>query len=227
MATKAHRIFPHGLPEELAPGLWRVKGSLAFPLPRNMLIYRLSDASLLLYSVVALNDEGMAALEKLGRPSVMVVPHKLHVMDAAFYKARYPELQIIGPTEAAERKPELQLASPSAHTHAGVTFHSIPGGKCGELVMELLLPTGKALIFTDLVGQHEGKSSLVLKILGAPGGSGVARVVKWRQIADKAQVRTFLHKMADLPSLQLVIGCHGGPVKADCAAWLTNAAAGL
>ena len=229
MATKAHRIFPHQLPEELAPGVWRVKGSLSIPLPRNMIIYRLADGSLLLYSVVALNEEGFAALEKLGRPTVMVVPHQFHVMDAAFYKERYPELQIIGPPEAGRRKPELQMASPTApHQLDGVIFHTIPGHKCGEVVMELALAGGgKALVFTDLVGEHEGKANLFLKILGAPGGSGVARIVKWRQITDKSQVRAFLQKMAALPSLQLVIGCHGGPVKANCATWLTAAATAL
>lgn len=38
-----HRIFPHGPPVELAPGLWQVEGSLPFPLKRNMTVYRRPD----------------------------------------------------------------------------------------------------------------------------------------------------------------------------------------
>ncbi len=43
-----HRIFPHGELEPIVPGLWRVVGSLAFPLKRNMFVYRLPDGGLLL-----------------------------------------------------------------------------------------------------------------------------------------------------------------------------------
>jgi len=225
---KPHRIFPHLHPEELAPGVWRVVGSLAMPLKRNMIVYRLSDGTLLLYSVVAMDDEGLAALEKLGRPSVMVVPHTFHGMDAAFYKARYPDIQVVGPTEVEGRHPQLRFASPSSHRLDGVTFHSVPGTKCGEVAMELALSTGgKALVFTDLVGEKEGKGNLVMKILGPPGGSGVARIVKWRQITDKQKVRGFLEQMAKIPSLELIIGCHGGPVQADCNRWMESAAAGV
>ena len=36
-----HQIFRHGGLEELADGVWRVKGGLPFPLHRNMVILRL------------------------------------------------------------------------------------------------------------------------------------------------------------------------------------------
>ena len=105
-----HRIFPHSSLEQVAPGLWRVVGTLPFPLKRNMFVYRLGDGTLLLYSVVALDEAGLAALDALGRPSVMVVPHPFHIMDVPFYKARYPDLHVVGQPDAQAR-----LDDPSKH----------------------------------------------------------------------------------------------------------------
>src|SRR6185436_2856825 len=95
MADPTHRRFPHDDLEQLAANLWTVRGSLPFPLKRQMIIYRLADGTLLLHSVIAMNDEGMAKLDALGRPSVMIVPHIGHRMDAPFYKARYPQVRVL------------------------------------------------------------------------------------------------------------------------------------
>ena len=86
------KIYPYHPLQSLAGNLWQVAGTLANGLPRNMTIYRLPDGRLLLYSVVAMHAADMEALEKLGRPALMVMPHDRHQMDAPFYKRRYPDL---------------------------------------------------------------------------------------------------------------------------------------
>jgi hypothetical protein len=231
MSARPHRIFTHGSPEPLAPGLWRVVGSLPFPLKRNMFIHRLADGGLLLYSVVALSEAGMTALEALGRPRIMVVPHPFHVMDAPFYAARYPDLQIVGLPDAASRTRDLRLdASPEAAlVPQGIRAVPAAGMKYGELCLDLPLAegAGRAFLCTDLFGRNEGPTALMMKLLGPPGGAGVARIVRWRQIADKAAVRGFLRAQADIPGLALTAGCHGGVVRDDPAGFLRRAADGL
>src|SRR4051794_7702875 len=98
-----HTIFPHGKPEPFAPSLWEVRGTLSFPLVRKMVIHRLADGTLLLHSVVAMDEEGMRALEALGQPSVMVVPHAMHTLDAPFYAERFPEMKVVAPKDIAEK----------------------------------------------------------------------------------------------------------------------------
>lgn len=228
MAKSPHRIFPHEPPTAVAPGLWRVVGSLPFPLKRNMFVWRQPDGGLLLYSVVAMNDAGLAALEALGRPSTMVVPHPFHVMDAPFYKARYPDLKVVGLPDAGARVEGVSFdATPEqALAPMGIRTHVVPGLKCGELALDLPLGAnaGRGLIFTDAVGQSEPPVALMMRLLGPPGGAGVARIVRWRQVADKAALRGFLRAQAETPDLRLVAGCHGGVVTQDAAAWLRHAA---
>jgi hypothetical protein len=51
-------VFPHGAIEELSPNLWHVTGTLpsSTMVPREMVIYRLADATLLIHSAIALNE---------------------------------------------------------------------------------------------------------------------------------------------------------------------------
>ena len=68
------KIFPHGELHRVSNNTWQVEGSQGMPLKRNMTVHRLADGRLVLYSVVALDEPGMRALEALGTPWLMIVP---------------------------------------------------------------------------------------------------------------------------------------------------------
>jgi hypothetical protein len=220
MAATAHRIFPHGAPKALADGVWQVKGSLPMPLPRNMTILRLADGGLLLYSAIAMDDAGLAALEALGRPAVMVVPHTDHLMDAPFYAARYPGLRVVAAEDARAllgTRVTVHATPEAALPALGVRSHRVAGLKRDEIVLEVdLAGGGKALVFTDLIGnvpRAPGVRGAILGLLGTPGGGpGVARIVRFRQIADRAAVRAWLEKMAALPDVRMLLVAHGQPI---------------
>jgi hypothetical protein len=225
---RAHKIFPHGLPEPIGPDLWRVVGSLPYPLKRHMFIHRLRDGGLLLYSVVAMNEAGMAALEALGKPSVMVVPAIFHTLDVRFYKQRYPQLRVFGTVEVQAKLADVKFdGGPDALRALGVPLHLTEGMKASEIVLELPCDGGSALVFSDLVGQPEGRRGLMMRLLGPPASGGVARIFKLRQMADKEGVRRFLQRMAELPAIKLIAACHSALVRRDCSAWLRHAADGV
>jgi hypothetical protein len=220
-----HKIHPHGELSEIAENLWQLRGSLPFPLPRNMTVHRLPGGELLLHSVVALNDDGLKKLEALGKPAWMLVPHPMHTMDAPFYKQRYPDIRVIAPDDA---KPKLRTVgvdfSPEAGlAEIGLRHHVVPGMKYTEVVLEVPVDGGRALLFTDLIGQGKAKN-LLLRLLGPPGGSGVARIVRFRQLSDKRAVRSFLEKTAETPDIRVVTTAHTPPITSECAAFLRNAA---
>lgn len=227
-----HKIFPHGQPEQITPVLWEVSGSLPFPLERKMVIHRLADGTLLLHNVVAMNDEGMKALEALGRPSVMVVPHTMHTMDAPFYAERYPGMKVVttkGITDKLAGKVKVDASPHEALPSLGIHPHQIPGMKYDEVVLDV--PTGdpeggRALLFTDIVGCGKPKG-LLMRMLGPPNGRGVPRIAKLRQISDKARVAAFLREMAETPRLCVTLGAHSDPVTTDAPGFLRAAADGM
>lgn len=225
-----HKIFPHGDFFEVAPGLWQLRGSLPYPLPRYMTVWRLPDSSLLIYSAVALDEAGMQKLEALGKPTVMVVPHSLHLMDAVFYKLRYPHLKVIAP-EAAKKR--LDPACPVDESPAeglkrlGLRGEVVPGSKCDEVMLDLDLANGeRVLVFTDLLAYGAPKN-LMMRIMGPPGGKGIARIVRLRQIGDKAGTRAFLERMAKEPKITKILLAHAKPWEGPSAELLLAAAAQL
>jgi len=230
VSNQAKKLYPHDPIEELVPGLWRVTGSMALPMPRSMFVYRLHDGTLLLDSVVAMEDESMRALEALGRPRVMVVPHPKHTMDLCFYKRRYPNILVLGERDAQARVPEVIFDNTLERglPRFGVAAHPIRGMKLHEVVLDLSLEGGgRALLFADLVNKNVGPKSLLTRLAGAPGDGGVARLLKLTQISDVDDARESLLELARLPRIALIAGCHGGVVTERCQEWLTRAGAQL
>jgi hypothetical protein len=227
-------IYPYRPLKALAANLWQVEGTLSNGLPRNMTVYRLPDGRLLLYSVVAMQAADLEALEKLGRPAIMVMPHDRHQMDAPFYKQRYPDLRILAPDPRHPRQVpvdgdlgELEALGIKAYVLPGTTYH--------EAVLELPVEGGTpggtpgvALCTTELLGNISGLPGVMgvlLRLLGPSGGGfGVARVVRWREVSDRPRVRAWLSSLAERPELRLVLVGHGSPVTDDPRAALRRAA---
>jgi hypothetical protein len=230
--ARPHRLFPHGRLEALAPNLWQVRGSMAFPIRRNMTVYRLADGTLLLYSVVAMDEEGMKALEALGRPSVMVVPHGGHLMDAGFYMQRYPDLKVACPPEgkkrALERCGRVDGTPEDLLAPLGIKVHPVHGVRRGEFAIEVDIPGGKALVTNDVLGGRDPDEHLTLmaRLTGPPAGHrlGVARMVRWVMVRNKVDLRGWCHLMAENPAIKLITTSHAPAVTSDCSEALREAA---
>ncbi|MGI2906892.1 hypothetical protein [Tolypothrix sp. VBCCA 56010] len=91
-------VLPHSNIESLAPNLWHVTGTMPNPMlpPREMAIFKLADGDLLIHSAIALDSETMTTLESLGTPKVMVVPNRIHRLDAACLRTTITNGQSVG-----------------------------------------------------------------------------------------------------------------------------------
>jgi hypothetical protein len=234
MADKPHKRFPHDDIEQLAPNFWTVRGSLPFPLKRHMAICRLGDGTLLLHSAIAMSDDGMAKLDALGRPSVLIVPHTGHRMDAPFYKARYPQVRVLAPAAARAKVEEVikvDATCEEALPALGVRVHPVPAFKNHELAYELDLEGGgKALIMSDAVANRDhpkgfGGWFFANVTGGIKGRLGVARIMRVMMMTSKAEARAGLEKLAEISDLTLLSVAHGRPVRDDVSAALREAAA--
>jgi hypothetical protein len=95
MSVRRHPpALPHGELAELFPDVFFVTGSMSMPGPlpvrfsRNMSIIR-EGGRLVLVNSVRLDDDGLRALDALGRVTDVVRLAGFHGKDDAFYKERY------------------------------------------------------------------------------------------------------------------------------------------
>ena len=216
-------IYEHGPVEALVEGLWWVKARHSLPIHRNMVVARLPSGGLLLHSVVAMDDEGMAALEALGDPEIMIVPHAKHGMDAPFYARRYPGLRIACPDQSRaelERRYEIEVegSTETVLDGTGVTAHPVDGARFHEYVLEVPLSEGVALVFNDAVAnrgrESGGVGGFLMGLTGVPGGGfGVSRTMRLFT-TDKPALRGFLERMSER-DVRLITMSHGDPVRDD------------
>ena len=232
-------LFPHGPLIEFAPGNWTVRGTIGMPLHRNMGVHRLRDGGLLLYSVVRLDEAGLAALAELGPPRVMVVPHAKHSMDATFYKERFPELVVAAPDDSkaeieGRRKVKVDGSPSALLPEHGIRSHRIPGIRYEEPAMEVPVGGGRwGMYVCDSLSQGpgrdmEGLGGWVFSLFGTSRGSfGVSRLFRWMMMKERAPLKRWLEEQASRDDLAFVWVAHGDPLVADVSGTLRRAAAAL
>jgi hypothetical protein len=234
-------VLPHSPIQELAPNLWHMTGILpaAGHPPREMVLYKLPDSTLLIHSTIVLNEAGMAQLESLGTPKIMIVPNRIHRLDARVYKQRYPELLVVAPAAAKPYVEEVVSVDALAEEllpNYGIICHQPAGIRPQELAYELQLPTGKALIFTDILfnltesylDRYVPKSKLLIRWVGASSYFGITALGKRFFMSDRNAYRQWLEALADnIPSLRVISVAHGEPIVTNCTQRLREAAARL
>ena len=90
-----HSVMPHGPIEEVLPDIFFVTGTMEneffgsmWKFSRNMTIVR-EDGELTIFNSVRLNEDGLAALDKLGKVVNVVRLGDMHGVDDRFYVDRY------------------------------------------------------------------------------------------------------------------------------------------
>jgi len=216
-------VFPHSEIRSLALDLWVVRGEFpSSPLPRNMIIYRYGGDSLLLHSVVALEERSMRQLESLGKPSIMMIPNWDHHAHIVAFKKRYPDLTVVCPA-ASRAKVEVRLPVDATceeyFPRHGMRFHVPRGMDPVEGVLELPLGAGRvAVVMNDLVTNvpHQpGLRGLLLRITGSSGRPRVIPIVRRRLKIDRAAIRQYLEELARRADVAVLTTSHGECVRSN------------
>lgn len=228
-----HKILPHDNDFRLiAPNVWQISGTLNYPLKRNMTIMK-STGGLIIYSAIALTDEGMQKLEKLGKPKSIIVPSQGHAMDLPFYKKRYPEIHVASwdnTTDMHGIRPDS--AATDTYSKTAILAKIVPGYKINEVYLEVNVGKDKIICLCDaLAGYNAYRPSfggkIAKTIFGPKGGNfGVAKIVKWAYIKDKAAFYNWLMSLAD-SNLTTMLFAHGEPMTQNFREELSRAASAL
>ena len=208
---------------ELAEGLWMVEGTNAYPLPRNMFVFALPSGGLLVYSVVALDEDGMRALDLLGPVQIMVVPSPQHTHDAARYQARYPRMVTLCASQAVQALIARGIAVTDTFDSsllleaAGISVLHVPGlssWMASERVLVVPFAGGrsKALLFCDLVfNLLPHQCSSITRLLGSGPFFGPTRILRWFGVSDRASLRAFFIEMSYMKNISALLMTHGTP----------------
>lgn len=218
------KILPHGAWQQLAENLWHIEGKLqlsgGIPFTRCMVVIRLSDERLLIHNGVALQPAQMTELESWGEPAFLIVPSRFHRMDAAWYTARYPQLQVLCPSGArTEVETKVRVAGSYADWAllAGKTpeieLQHVAG--CGDIegVVVVKSVDGETLICNDLLfnlpHRLPGLLGWLFQLTGLmAAGLRLSRLIKWGMLKDALALKQQFLDWSQRPIKRLIVA-HG------------------
>lgn len=188
------------------------------PLPRRMTIARLASGDLVVFSAIALDEAGFAAVEKLGQPAFLVVPNPFHRQDAPIWKARYPAMRVIAPERARAAVEEVVPVDDTVGSFGDARVRFVPvAGTKGESALVVHHPSDVTLVVNDLIGNVRDARGLMKFVLTLMGFGGrrpqVPRAFKSRAIDDAALVARQFREWAALPGLARIIMSHGSIIE--------------
>jgi hypothetical protein len=228
-------VLPHGKLSQIDDNIRTVTGNISVPmkLSRRMTVVRLADSRLVIFSAIALDEDGMTSLEAFGRPAFLIVPSDKHRRDARMWKTRYPLIQVVAP-QGARSRVEKQLTVDTTQPvfeDAAVQFVTIPGMGGRESALVVRSGDRYTLVLNDLVGNINGASGLggwLLRVAGFAGSKPqIPKVVKMSLIKDESALRAQLLEWAELKQLKRILVSHGSPIEDNPQQTLLDLAATL
>jgi hypothetical protein len=192
----------------LAPDLWvaerQFRNGPMGELETRMTVIRLRDGSLFLHSVVALDPELRAQLDRAGHVRSIVAPNKHHHLFAADYPTGYPDARLYAAPGLPLKRPDLKFAQELGDEappewRAEIEQHVFRGAPFLNEVVFFHAAT-RTLLLTDLamnvaVGETRGATRLFWRMVGAEGHFGPHRLIRWFFIRDRAAARASVERI--------------------------------
>jgi len=233
-APRSWIVTTHGPIEKVEDNLWTVEGDVpGVPIRRRMFIIKRSDGTLLFFGcAVPLEDDLLAEIAAWGRPSILVVTHDQHMIDARPFAEKL-KLSVYGPKECEaklRRRADIAGFLADVPKDAAVEIVPVAGARTGEPAAIVRSAGGQrvTLLFSDAV-QNNSKESIGFfpRICGFAGGPKVVPLFKMLFTKDKAALKRQVSEWSDTPGLARVMFCHGDAVSDGAASALKAAAAGI
>ena len=209
---------------QLAPQVWTALGphlsTLGFHYPTRMVVIRLADGGLFVWSPIALTPDLQSAVDALGPVQHLVAPNTLHHMSLGDWQAAYPQARTYGapglPAKRSDLAFDTTLTDRPCPDWAGQIDQCVITGNAITTEVVFFHRASATVLFTDLI-QHfprdwfRGWRALIarLDLMTAPEPS-VPR--KFRlAFRNRAAARDALATITHWPADRLVMA-HGAPV---------------
>lgn len=216
----AWKVPEHGPVEEVAPGILTVAGELSLALgrfPRRMTAVRLSAGRAAIWSAMPLDEAGMARIEALGRPAVLIVPGMAHRLDARAWLKRYPTMKVLCPPGAVakvEQAVAVDDTSGAVLQDADTQFRVVSGTGLDEAALLVRRGRDLTLVLNDVLANVRNPRGMGANAMARLMGFGVARPeVPWlgrrMLIEDELAFAGCLQRWAGERDLKRIIVSHG------------------
>jgi hypothetical protein len=225
-------VTKHSPIEKLEDNLWIVEGDVpGLPFSRRMSIVKRSDGTLLFFNAMPLEEPLLEEVKAWGKPSMLVVPHDQHMIDARPFAEKL-ELRVYGPKaceakmrERADIAGTLEAIPPDP----AVQIEPVPGVKNGEPALAVTSSGGRvSLLLADVIMNLRKESiGLFPRMMGFAGSAKVVPVFRMMFLKDKKALKSQFQRWADLSGLTRIVPCHGDVVSGDASQALRQASATL
>ncbi|MCB1406598.1 MAG: DUF4336 domain-containing protein [Rhodobacteraceae bacterium] len=231
---------PTDLLHPFGPHIWLADGGAivamaGFHYPTRMVVIRLADGGLWVWSPIALSDALRTQVAALGPVAHLVAPNDLHHMFLLDWIAAFPGACVHAAPGLREKRADLVIDTvlgndPPNDWQGQIDQVAIRGNKITTEVVFRHRASGTVL-FTDLLqqmprGWYRGWRALVAR-LDLMTGDEPAVPRKFRMaFSDKPSARRALDRILAWP-VRAVVMAHGTPVTADAPGFLRRAFAWL
>lgn len=202
-------------------GVWVREAPVRFlglRLTTTMVVLRLAEGSLLVYSPVALTPELQAAVEALGRVAHLYAPDLQHHLWIGDWAVAFPAARVHAPPGLRKKRPDLRIdrvhgAEPEPAFAGTIEEVPIAGFRLQETAL-FYRPAG-VLVVADLV-HNVGKPThpwtrAYTRLMGFYDRVGLSRVLRWTAFSDRRAARRSIDELLGRPFDRLVVG-HGAPL---------------
>jgi len=211
--------------QRFAEEIWTSDGPIipvrGFRFPTRMIVIRLSNGGLFIWSPIALSAELQSAVDQLGPVCHIVAPNHLHHLSLPEWHRAYPEAEIHAAPRLRPKHPDLKWGSdlgdtPNPEWAKDLDQVVVRGNRITTEVV-FFHRRSRTVIFTDLIQQFEpgwfrGWRGLLAK-LDKMTASRPTVLIKYRMaFRDRSIARSAVEQIMAWPS-EAVLAAHAQPIR--------------
>ena len=208
-----------------AEGVWRAQAPVRFlglQLTSTMVVLRLADRSLLVFSPLALTPQRRAAVDALGTVAHLYAPNLFHHLWIGDWAAAFPAAHVHAPPGLTKKHPGLRVdrwhgpgsdPAPELTASGGIEELPVDGFRLRETAL-FHHPT-RTLVVADLlqnIGRPtHGWTTTYARLMGFYDRTALSRFIRWTAFNDRKAARRSVDALLDRAGERLIVG-HGEPL---------------
>lgn len=211
--------------EQFDEDIWVVAGPVAtivgFQFPTRMVVIRLGDGGLFVWSPVSVSSEVRAEIDALGSVRFLVAPNSLHHLYLPEWRTAYPDAVLYAAPGLRQRRKDIifdaDLSDDAPEAWSGQIDQALVRGNRITTEVVFLHRKSRVALFTDLIqhfpeGWFKSWRAVVMKLDGVTGKEPQVPQKFRAAFVDRGMARASLKRILSW-DFERVIMAHADPVR--------------